>query len=70
MHTNASKKRILILGGGFGGVYTARDLERLCAHRSDVENQDASLRCRGVQVPVPFWQQTFDATGRHTGPSV
>jgi NADH dehydrogenase len=30
-------KRILILGGGFGGVYTARHLERLCRHRSDVE---------------------------------
>ena len=33
----ASKKRILILGGGFGGVYTARHLERLCKRRSDVE---------------------------------
>jgi NADH dehydrogenase len=35
--TQASKKRILILGGGFGGVYTARHLERLLKHRSDVE---------------------------------
>lgn len=33
----ASMKRILILGGGFGGVYTARSLERLLRHRSDVE---------------------------------
>ena len=32
-----AKKRVLILGGGFGGVYTARHLERLCQHRSDVE---------------------------------
>jgi NADH:ubiquinone reductase (H+-translocating) len=32
-----SKKRILILGGGFGGVYTARHLERLFKRRSDVE---------------------------------
>lgn len=31
------KKRILILGGGFGGVYTARGLERLCKHRTDIE---------------------------------
>jgi NADH dehydrogenase len=31
------KKRIVILGGGFGGVYTARHLERLCRHRPDVE---------------------------------
>ena len=30
-------KRIVILGGGFGGVYTARHLERLVRHHSDVE---------------------------------
>jgi NADH:ubiquinone reductase (H+-translocating) len=30
-------KRIVILGGGFGGVYTARHLERLLKHRSEVE---------------------------------
>src|SRR5271154_3721288 len=30
-------KRILILGGGFGGVYTARHLERLFKGRLDVE---------------------------------
>jgi NADH dehydrogenase len=37
MDASASKKRILILGGGFGGVYTARRLERLFKGRSDVE---------------------------------
>jgi NADH dehydrogenase len=37
MDATASKKRILILGGGFGGVYTARHLEQLCKRRSDVE---------------------------------
>jgi NADH dehydrogenase len=31
------KKRIVILGGGFGGVFTARHLERLCRRRQDVE---------------------------------
>jgi NADH dehydrogenase len=31
------KTRIVILGGGFGGVYTARHLERLLKRRSDVE---------------------------------
>src|ERR1700686_1030751 len=31
------KTRILILGGGFGGVYTARHLERLCKRRPDLE---------------------------------
>src|SRR5271163_4528867 len=37
MDASTSKKRILILGGGFGGVYTARHLERLFKRRSDVE---------------------------------
>src|SRR5271154_7612367 len=37
MDASTSKKRILILGGGFGGVYTARHLERLCKGRPDVE---------------------------------
>src|SRR3954470_24360259 len=31
------KTRIVILGGGFGGVSTARHLERLCRRRPDVE---------------------------------
>jgi NADH dehydrogenase len=33
----ASKTRIVILGGGFGGAYTARHLERLFKSRRDVE---------------------------------
>src|SRR2546423_1752417 len=37
MDASAPKKRILILGGGFGGTYTARHLERLFKRRSDVE---------------------------------
>src|SRR5438067_1642846 len=37
MAASASKKRVLILGGGFGGVYTACHLERLFKGRSDVE---------------------------------
>src|ERR1700751_5641607 len=37
MDASALKKRILILGGGFGGCYTPRHLERLCKRRSDVE---------------------------------
>src|SRR5437899_904000 len=37
MDASTSKKRILILGGGFGGAYTARHLERLFTRRSDVE---------------------------------
>jgi NADH dehydrogenase len=37
MDVAASKNRILILGGGFGGVATARHLERLFRRRPDVE---------------------------------
>src|SRR5215813_11858171 len=34
---SSQTNRIVILGGGFGGVYTARHLERLCKGRQDVE---------------------------------
>ena len=37
MDATAPKKRIVILGGGFGGVSTARHLERLLRRRPDVE---------------------------------
>ncbi len=37
MNAFAPKKRILILGGGFGAVATARHLERLLRRRRDVE---------------------------------
>ena len=37
MDASTSKKRILILGGGFGGIYTARHLEGLFKRRSNVE---------------------------------
>src|SRR6476660_8889003 len=37
MDAPASKKRIVILGGGFGAVATARHLERLFRRRPDVE---------------------------------
>ena len=37
MKASTSVKRIVVLGGGFGGVYTARHLERLFRHDSDVE---------------------------------
>lgn len=34
---NKKKTRIVILGGGFGGVYTARWLERKLSHSEDIE---------------------------------
>jgi NADH dehydrogenase len=37
MDTSAAKKRILILGGGFAGAYTAVHLEKRLAHATDVE---------------------------------
>jgi NADH dehydrogenase len=37
MNTFATKKRIVILGSGFGGIATARHLERLFGRRPDVE---------------------------------
>src|SRR5258707_5917015 len=36
-NSSVRKTRIVILGGGFGGVYTARHLEKLCKGRQDVE---------------------------------
>ena len=35
--SKSQNTRIVILGGGFGGVTTARHLERLCRRRRDVE---------------------------------
>ena len=34
---NSSRKRVLILGGGFGGVYTALALEKLRGGRDDFD---------------------------------
>jgi NADH dehydrogenase FAD-containing subunit len=50
---SAAKTRILILGGGFGGVYTARHPERLCKRRPDIEIVlVASLR---ASSPICHW---------------
>ncbi|OAI40870.1 hypothetical protein AYO41_01715 [Verrucomicrobia bacterium SCGC AG-212-E04] len=37
MDTTGGKTRILILGGGFGGAYTAQKLEHLVSHSPEVE---------------------------------
>src|SRR6516225_5218947 len=54
MNVAASKKRILILGGGFGGVYTARRLERLLERRPDVEIVLVSRDNFLVMTPLLF----------------
>jgi len=54
------KTRILILGGGFGGVYTARHLEKLCKHRPDVEISLVSRDNFLVMTPLlqmPGWRR-------------
>lgn len=44
MQTNQKKTRIVVLGGGFGGIYAVQELERQLGRRSDVDitlvNQD------------------------------
>src|SRR5437764_1195087 len=34
---SSARTRIVIAGGGFGGAYTARHLERLCRRRPDAD---------------------------------
>ena len=60
MDTSPSKKRILILGGGFGGVYTARHLERLLVRRPEVEIVLVSRDNFLVMTPLLF--EVFSGT--------
>jgi NADH dehydrogenase len=46
--------KIVILGGGFGGVTVARHLERLCKHRQDVEIVLVSRDNFLVMTPLLF----------------
>ncbi len=50
----SSKTRIVILGGGFGGVATARHLERLCKRRRDIEIVLVSRDNFLVMTPMLF----------------
>jgi NADH dehydrogenase len=54
MNPSTSKQRIVILGGGFGGVYTARHLEKLCKRRPDVEIVLVSRDNFLVMTPLLF----------------
>ena len=60
MDTSAPKKRILILGGGFGGAYTARHLERFLKRRPDVEIVLVSRDNFLVMTPLLF--EAFSGT--------
>src|SRR3984957_9172333 len=65
MNASTSKKRILILGGGFGGVYTARHLERLCKRRSDVEIVLVSRDNFLLMTPLLFEVCSGNIDARH-----
>src|SRR5438270_5638022 len=57
--------RIVILGGGFGGVSTARHLERLCRRRSDVEIVLVSQDNFVVLTPLLFEVCSGTLEARH-----
>ena len=61
----APKTRILILGGGFGGVYTARHLEKLCRCRPDVEIALVSRDNFLVMTPLLFEVCSGTLDARH-----
>jgi NADH dehydrogenase FAD-containing subunit len=44
---NAARKRILILGGGFGGLSVAMELEKKLAQDPSV---DIALSCKGLPI--------------------
>src|SRR3954454_10346132 len=46
--------RIVILGGGFGGVYTARHLQKLLRRRGDVEITLVSRTNYFLMTPLLF----------------
>jgi NADH dehydrogenase len=59
------KTRIVILGGGFGGVTTASHLERLCRRRSDVEIVLVSQDNFVVLTPLLFEVCSGTLEARH-----
>ena len=61
----ADPKRILILGGGFGGVLAARRLERLCKNRSDVQITLISRDNFLLMTPLMFEACTGTLELRH-----
>ncbi len=60
MNSVTSKKRILILGGGFAGLATARHLERLLRRRGDIDIVLVSRDNFVVMTPLLF--EVFSGT--------
>src|SRR6476661_4481384 len=54
MRNSTTKKRILVLGGGFAGVATARRLEELFGRRQDIEIVLVSRDNFVVMTPLLF----------------
>jgi NADH:ubiquinone reductase (H+-translocating) len=52
--SQSQKNRIVILGGGFGGAYTARHLEKICKGRPDVETVLVSRNNFVLMTPLLF----------------
>jgi NADH:ubiquinone reductase (H+-translocating) len=61
----ATPTRIVILGGGFGGVLTARRLERLCKDRTDVQVTLISRDNFLLMTPLMFEACTGTLELRH-----
>ncbi len=62
----SAKRRIVILGGGFGGVFAAKRLEKIFAKSKDVEivlisdqNYLLLLRCYLRSRPAPLKRNTL-----------
>jgi NADH:quinone reductase (non-electrogenic) len=64
-HSHAPRTRIVILGGGFGGVYTARHLEKLCKYQPDVEIVLISRDNFLVMTPLLFEVCSGTLDARH-----
>src|SRR5271156_1569768 len=66
----ADPKRVVILGGGVGGVLAARRLERLCRGRSDVEITLISRDNFLLMTPLMFEACTGTLELRHCSVSI
>jgi NADH dehydrogenase len=60
MYAATAKKRVVILGGGFGGIATARHLEALIRRRRDVETVLVSRDNFVLMTPLLF--EVFSGT--------